>query len=317
MVSQNQVTEPIVATFQLKMSNVSDLSTQDVAVSAADDDNPFIANSDDEAHSQEGDNSDYEDTGDVESDSDVDTSHIDGIRKLSDIRFPSFVDGLDEPRIKCTRDEESRIMLERQEERLRKKNNDPLRTPQKGDGLPFSIKQLSENTPRRSDTDSERTPQKVAKRIRPENDYLTPTKTKVQNASPTRAPKYGSRPIVIPGILRSSTTPTKVRRSPRIKQNTKIVYRRYASLFFVAGINSNDNELITLEVVHRYVEILDRYFGNVCELDLIFNFHKAYFILDELLIAGELQESSKKSVLRVITQQDQFEEQEANEQRNS
>jgi Clathrin adaptor complex small chain len=38
---------------------------------------------------------------------------------------------------------------------------------------------------------------------------------------------------------------------------------RYASLFFVAGINSNDNELITLEVVHRYVEILDRYFGNV------------------------------------------------------
>lgn len=44
---------------------------------------------------------------------------------------------------------------------------------------------------------------------------------------------------------------------------------------------------------------------------------QAYFILDELLIAGELQESSKKSVLRVITQQDQFEEQEANEQKNS
>lgn len=42
MVSQNQVTEPIVTTFQLKMSNVSDLSTQDVAVPFADDDNPFI-----------------------------------------------------------------------------------------------------------------------------------------------------------------------------------------------------------------------------------------------------------------------------------
>jgi hypothetical protein len=35
--------------------------------------------------------------------------------------------------------------------------------------------------------------------------------------------------------------------------------------------------------------------------------------LDELLIAGELQETSKKSVLRVITQADQFEEQEGNE----
>jgi AP-1 complex subunit sigma 1/2 len=38
---------------------------------------------------------------------------------------------------------------------------------------------------------------------------------------------------------------------------------RYASLFFVAGIQQDDNELITLEIIHRYVEVLDRYFGNV------------------------------------------------------
>ncbi len=42
----------------------------------------------------------------------------------------------------------------------------------------------------------------------------------------------------------------------------------------------------------------------MCELDLIFNFHKAYYILDELIIAGELQESSKKAVLRVCAAQD-------------
>ncbi|KIL64733.1 hypothetical protein M378DRAFT_77725 [Amanita muscaria Koide BX008] len=93
-------------------------------------------------------------------------------------------------------------------------------------------------------------------------------------------------------------------------KDSKIVYRRYASLFFVSGIGSGDNELITLEIVHRYVEVLDRYFGNVCELDLIFNFQKAYAILDELIVAGELQESSKKSVLRVVTQADSVEEQE-------
>ena len=51
-------------------------------------------------------------------------------------------------------------------------------------------------------------------------------------------------------------------------------------------------------------QVLDRYFGNVCELDLIFNFHKAYYILDELLIAGEQQETSKKAVLKLITEQD-------------
>lgn len=48
--------------------------------------------------------------------------------------------------------------------------------------------------------------------------------------------------------------------------DTKVVYRRYASLFFVCGIGQMDNELITLEIVHRYVEVLDRYFGNVCLL---------------------------------------------------
>ncbi|OJT04158.1 AP-1 complex subunit sigma-1 [Trametes pubescens] len=81
-------------------------------------------------------------------------------------------------------------------------------------------------------------------------------------------------------------------------KDTKVVYRRYASLFFVCGISQSDNELITLEIIHRYVEVLDRYFGN---------------ILDELIIAGELQESSKKSVLRVVTQADSIEEQENSE----
>jgi AP-1 complex subunit sigma 1/2 len=45
--------------------------------------------------------------------------------------------------------------------------------------------------------------------------------------------------------------------------DTKVVYRRYASLFFVCGVSSGDNELVTLEVIHRYVEVLDRYFGNM------------------------------------------------------
>ena len=38
-------------------------------------------------------------------------------------------------------------------------------------------------------------------------------------------------------------------------KDTKIVYRRYASLFFIAGCDSDDNELITLEIIHRYVEV--------------------------------------------------------------
>jgi AP-1 complex subunit sigma 1/2 len=95
-----------------------------------------------------------------------------------------------------------------------------------------------------------------------------------------------------------------------MQSDTKIVYRRYASLFFIAGSASDDNELITLEIIHRYVEQMDKYYGNVCELDIIFSFTKAYYILDEILLAGELQESSKKNVLRCIGQQDSLEDME-------
>uniref|UniRef100_A0A2C9WFX7 AP complex subunit sigma n=1 Tax=Manihot esculenta TaxID=3983 RepID=A0A2C9WFX7_MANES len=84
----------------------------------------------------------------------------------------------------------------------------------------------------------------------------------------------------------------------------KAVYRRYAGLYFCMCIDEGDNELEALDIIHHYVEILDRYFGSVCELDLIFNFHKAYYILDEILIAGELQESSKRTVIRLMSTHD-------------
>jgi AP-1 complex subunit sigma 1/2 len=88
----------------------------------------------------------------------------------------------------------------------------------------------------------------------------------------------------------------------------KIVYKRYASLYFVTSISREENELLALEVIHHYVEVLDKYFGNVCELDIIFNFHKAYYILDEMLIGGELQETNKREVLRVTAAQDDLDE---------
>ncbi|CAN1843037.1 AP-1 complex subunit sigma-1 [Linum perenne] len=84
----------------------------------------------------------------------------------------------------------------------------------------------------------------------------------------------------------------------------RVVYRRYAGLYFCMCIDEADNELEILDIIHHFVEILDRYFGSVCELDLIFNFHKAYYILDEIIIAGEFQESSKRAVIRLMSTHD-------------
>ena len=71
------------------------------------------------------------------------------------------------------------------------------------------------------------------------------------------------------------------------------------------------------------MEVLDQFFGNVCELDLVFNFYKVclnaivegkevlmgqvYAILDEVFLAGEIQETSKQVVLTRLEHLDKLE----------
>jgi len=68
-------------------------------------------------------------------------------------------------------------------------------------------------------------------------------------------------------------------------------------LFFSFCLDVNDNELVYLESIHLFVELLDKFFGSVCEQDLIYNFHKIYSIVDEIYLAGEVQETSKRVIL--------------------
>ena len=80
-------------------------------------------------------------------------------------------------------------------------------------------------------------------------------------------------------------------------RNKKIIYKRYASLFFIVCVDAEDNELITLEMIHLYVEVLDRYFGNVCELDIMFHLEKAHYILEEMVMNGQIVETNKSIIL--------------------
>lgn len=60
------------------------------------------------------------------------------------------------------------------------------------------------------------------------------------------------------------------------------------------------NELGILEFIHAFVETLDKYFENVCELDIMFNIEKAHFILDEMVTNGQIVETNKANVLKPI-----------------
>jgi len=133
-------------------------------------------------------------------------------------------------------------------------------------------------------------------------------------SAPTRS--YGTRPLLTGGGPRPPRRQVHRLVAPRDQKyqsnfvefrNHKVVYRRYAGLFFCACVDTNDNELAYLEAIHFFVEVLDAFFGNVCELDLVFNFYKVYAILDEVFLAGEIEETSKQVVLTRLEHLDKLE----------
>ncbi|KAK9102265.1 hypothetical protein Sjap_019519 [Stephania japonica] len=83
-------------------------------------------------------------------------------------------------------------------------------------------------------------------------------------------------------------------------RNYKVVYRRYASLFFLVGVDNEENELAILEFIHLLVETLDRYFGNVCELDIMIHLEKVHFIVEEMVVNGCIVETNKSNILMPI-----------------
>ncbi len=80
----------------------------------------------------------------------------------------------------------------------------------------------------------------------------------------------------------------------------KLIYRRYASLFFIVGVDGEENELAILEFIHCVVETLDKYFENVCELDVMFNMEKAHFIIEEMVANGCVIETNKQNILQPL-----------------
>lgn len=120
----------------------------------------------------------------------------------------------------------------------------------------------------------------------------------------------------------------------------KVIYRRYASLFFIVGtkadvdlrktignkknksssssseassggggkqgrydksyVENYENELGLLEFIHCLVETMDRWAGSICELDIMYQLEQVHFLLDEMVMNGYVVETNKSNVLRPI-----------------
>lgn len=62
------------------------------------------------------------------------------------------------------------------------------------------------------------------------------------------------------------------------------IWCRYASLYFCMCIDQDDNELEVLEMIHHFVEILDRYFGSVSSHKLTFEEHYLIYFENTAII---------------------------------
>ncbi|KAM8917352.1 AP-4 complex subunit sigma-1 isoform 2-T2 [Spinachia spinachia] len=86
----------------------------------------------------------------------------------------------------------------------------------------------------------------------------------------------------------------------------KLVYRQYAALYIVVGVTDNENELSVYELLHNFVEVLDKYFSRVSELDIMFNLDRVHIILDEMIQNGHVVETNKSRVLAPLAALDKM-----------
>lgn len=102
----------------------------------------------------------------------------------------------------------------------------------------------------------------------------------------------------------------------------KVIYRRYASLFFIVGTTpqqpgseietgngpqsssgiyeNTTNELGMLEFIHTLVETMDKWAGSICELDIMYQLEQVHFLVDEMVMDGFIYETNKANVLRPL-----------------
>ncbi len=79
-------------------------------------------------------------------------------------------------------------------------------------------------------------------------------------------------------------------------QNRKIVFRLFGTIYLIMIIDDLENELAMLDFINVVMGVLDDVFKGVCELHLIMNPEKIYFLVDEMISAGSVIETSRSEI---------------------
>ncbi len=88
----------------------------------------------------------------------------------------------------------------------------------------------------------------------------------------------------------------------------KVIYRHYATLYFVFIVDDQESELGILDLIQVFVECLDKCFTNVCELDLVFGWQVLQTVLEEIVQGGMVIDTNINRIVAAVD--------EANSQKN-
>ena len=80
----------------------------------------------------------------------------------------------------------------------------------------------------------------------------------------------------------------------------KIIYRHFASLYFVVIADSSESELGILDLLQVFVHVLDSCFENICEVDIVYHYDRVNYVLDELVMAGMVLETNSEVIINTI-----------------
>eukprot|EP01132_Coremiostelium_polycephalum_P009264 gene9264-11356_t len=90
-------------------------------------------------------------------------------------------------------------------------------------------------------------------------------------------------------------------------KDTKVIYRHFATLYFIFCVDSAESELSIIDLIQSFVESLDKCFESVCELDLIFHIDKVHYILDEVVMGGLVLETNPVLIVSNYEASNKFE----------
>ncbi|ODV87904.1 hypothetical protein CANARDRAFT_26088 [[Candida] arabinofermentans NRRL YB-2248] len=80
----------------------------------------------------------------------------------------------------------------------------------------------------------------------------------------------------------------------------KVIYRHYATLYFVFIVDQQESELGILDLIQVFVQVLNTCFKDVSELDLVFGWQVLETVLEEIVQGGMVIDTSIKNIVNAI-----------------